>query len=121
MLFVLAVGSVANLQAGCSSCDKTTVVEVSSTSNKLSSSSDAFKDRMNELEDCIQSVRDNALGKPKASSHKELNAIRAKIDNFAAHSYRAESDKLNMHAKHIRTLRNKLKKAQKYVNENGIN
>lgn len=118
MLLILAIGSVANVQAGST---KTTVIEMSSDSSKLSSSSDAFKAKMNELEECIQNIRDNALGKPKANSHKELDAIKAKIDNFAANSYRAENDKFNMHAKHIRTLRNKLKKAHKYVNENGIN
>ncbi|AXK60700.1 hypothetical protein [Candidatus Chromulinivorax destructor] len=120
MLLVVAVGSIANVQAGCSSCKKTTV-QVSSDSGKVSSSTAEYKDRMHNIEECIKSVKDKALGKKKSASLAELTTIEAKVDDFAQDTFRDANDKFNMHAKHVRKLRSELKHAREYVKKNGIN
>lgn len=121
MLLLLSVGSIAHVQAGCSSCEKATVIEVSSDSGKVSSSTAEYKDRMHSLEECIKSVRDKALGQKKSASFAELTTIEARIDDFAQDTFRDRNDKLNMHAKHVRKLRSELRKARQYVHKNGIN
>lgn len=122
MLLVLAVGSVANVQAGCSSCKKTTV-EYSS--DKVSSdrvvSIDSFNAQRDHLASCIKNVKEDAQHHSKQFSFDKLDEIEGKINTLDKASLPPADKKIDLRAKHIRTLKDKLEKARHHVRKYGKN
>lgn len=106
MLFVLSVGSAANVQAACAKCDTVAVSEVSSPS---------FKDKMHEIQRAIHDVRMHAQDNVADVSCSALDAIAQRVEALNNDVKGASKEYADMYSVHINTLKREIKDARQYV------
>lgn len=119
MLLVLAVGSVANVEAGGYKKSETSSCHTCSTKSKVDARP-LFKDEMHDIQRCIDDVRENTRTNSQAVSQDKLNVIQARIDALEVKPRNHDEENLNMHDTHIRTLRRELKNARTHVSKHGM-
>lgn len=110
MLFVLAIGSVATVQAGknCHTCAPAPMED-------SSKESESFLSRMHSIQHDLHTVRHDARDCSVASSIDKLSAVEARINELAQ-----DHPGAHMHKTHVNTLRRELKNARAYVKKHGL-